>query len=189
MLFRSLLKGHVGVAGPHDASHEEEEGGRFAAFYRRVMSPLMDRPSLRTGFYGVVILLLLGSVVLIGVKAVQVKMLPFDNKSEFQVVLDLPEGRSLETSQAAAQEIAQMLRAVPEVVSTETYAGTSAPVNFNGLVRHYYMRRGASVADIQVNLLDKKERRAQSHDIALRVRPAVQAIAKDRKSTRLNSSH
>ncbi len=173
-----LLKGHVGTAGPHDASHEEEEFGRFAGWYGRIMSPLMDRPALRNAFYAVIGVLLIGSMALVALKAVQVKMLPFDNKSEFQVVLDLPEGSSLETSQAAAQEIAQMLRTVPEVISTETYAGTSAPFNFNGLVRHYFMRRGGNVADVQVNLLPKGERKRQSHAIAVAVRPAVDSIAK-----------
>ncbi len=105
-------------------------------------------------------------------------MLPFDNKSEFQVVLDLPEGATLETSNAAAQAVAAYLRTVPEVVSTESYAGTAAPFNFNGLVRHYFMRRGANVADVQVNLLPKGERRRQSHAIAVAVRPAVDSIAR-----------
>ena len=97
---------------------------------------------------------------LVLVKAVQVKMLPFDNKSEFQVVLDLPEGTTLETSNRAASEIAAYLSTVPEVVSTQVYAGTAAPFNFNGLVRHYFMRSGANVADVQVNLLPKGERDA-----------------------------
>jgi multidrug efflux pump subunit AcrB len=174
-----LLKGHVAPTTlPHDASHEEEEAGAFAGWYSRVMTPLMDRPRLRAGFYVTIIVLLLGSVGLLAVKAVQVKMLPFDNKSEFQVVLDLPEGATLETSQAAAQEIAAYLRTVPEVRSTETYAGTAAPFNFNGLVRHYFMRRGPNVADVQVNLLGKGERNRQSHQIAVAVRPAVDSIAR-----------
>ena len=174
-----LLKGHVvPTTLPHDASHEEEESGAFAGWYSRVMSPLMDRPRLRAGFYATIVVLLIASVGLVAVKAVQVKMLPFDNKSEFQVVLDLPEGATLETSQAAAQEIAAYLRTVPEVRSTETYAGTAAPFNFNGLVRHYFMRRGANVADVQVNLVGKGERTRQSHQIAVAVRPTVDSIAR-----------
>ena len=106
-------------------------------------------------------------------------MLPFDNKSEFQVVLDLPEGATLETSQRRGRRRWRPTsRTVPEVVSTETYAGTAAPFNFNGLVRHYFMRRGANVADVQVNLLPKGERDRQSHDIAVAVRPAVDSIAR-----------
>jgi multidrug efflux pump subunit AcrB len=141
------------------------------------MTPLMDRPRLRLGFYAGVLGLVVVSVGLIAVRAVQVKMLPFDNKSEFQVVLDFPEGTTLETSNAAAQEVAAWLRTVPEVRSTETYAGTAAPFNFNGLVRHWFMRQGPNVADVQVNLLAKGERDRQSHDIAVAVRPKVTAIA------------
>ncbi|MES2125503.1 MAG: efflux RND transporter permease subunit [Gemmatimonadota bacterium] len=174
-----LLKGHV-AAGPHmpDRAHEPEETTRFARFYAGILSPLMDRPRRRLAFYGGIGVLLLLSVALLFAKLVEVKMLPFDNKSEFQVVLDLPEGATLETSNAAADAVATYLRTVPEVVSTETYAGTSAPFNFNGLVRHYFLRRGANVADVQVNLLPKGERKRQSHAIAVAVRPTVDSIAR-----------
>ena len=110
-------------------------------------------------------------------KAVKVKMLPFDNKSEFQVVLDLPEGTTLETTNALGQEIAGICARVPEVKSTEVYAGTAAPFNFNGLVRHYFMRSGPNVADVQVNLVAKGERSRQSHAIAVAVRPGIDSIA------------
>jgi multidrug efflux pump subunit AcrB len=174
-----VLKGHV-AAGPHmpDRAHEPEEATRFAKFYARVMTPLIEVPRRRFAFYGGIGVLLLLSMGLVAVKLVEVKMLPFDNKSEFQVVLDLPEGATLETSNAAAGAVAAYLRRVPEVVSTETYAGTSAPFNFNGLVRHYFLRRGANVADVQVNLLAKGERHRQSHDIAVAVRPVVDSIAR-----------
>jgi multidrug efflux pump subunit AcrB len=109
---------------------------------------------------------------------VKVKMLPFDNKSEFQVILELPEGTPLEASDAAAQDIATYLRTVPEVRSVQTYAGTAAPFNFNGLVRHYFLRRGGHVADLQVNLLPRSERSRQSHAIAVAARPGVDSIAK-----------
>ncbi len=173
-----LLKGHVPKGPPHDRAHEEEEGGRMGQLYRKVMLPLLDQPRRRTQLYAGVVVLLLGSIALVFVKAVQVKMLPFDNKSEFQVVLDLPEGTTLETTNAAASEIAAYLRTVAEVRSTETYAGTAAPVNFNGLVRHYFLRSGANVADVQVNLAPKGERSRQSHAIAVSVRPGVEAIAR-----------
>jgi multidrug efflux pump subunit AcrB len=104
-------------------------------------------------------------------------MLPFDNKSEFQIILNMPEGSSLEQTAQAAREMAAAVRGEPEVVDYQIYAGTAAPFNFNGLVRHYFMRRGAFVADLQVNLVGKSERKAQSHDIAKRVRPQVAAIA------------
>ncbi len=173
-----LLKGHVApTTHPHDRAHEEEEETRFGRFYAELMSGLMEGKRRRTMFYGGVVVLLLGSVALVAIRAVQVKMLPFDNKSEFQVVLDLPEGTTLETTTAAAEEIARYLLTVPEVRSTEVYAGTSAPFNFNGLVRHYFLRRGANVADVQVNLAPKHDRDRQSHAIAVAVRPGVVAIA------------
>ncbi len=173
-----LLKGHVGtVAHTHDPAHEEEEETGFARFYARVLTPLMDHPRRRLGFYAGVLGLLVLSVGLLFVKAVEVKMLPFDNKSEFQVVLDLPEGTTLETTNAVGQEIARYLRGVPEVKSTEVYAGTAAPFNFNGLVRHYFMRSGPNVADVQVNLVGKGARSRQSHAIAVAVRPAIDSIA------------
>ncbi len=172
-----LLKGHVGNAHA-TVEHPPEDGGRIDRIYRRIMSPLMKRRGLRLGFYGGVVALLVASTGLVLLKAVQVKMLPFDNKSEFQVVLDLPEGTTLETSNLAASEVAAYLGTVPEVVSTQVYAGTSAPFNFNGLVRHYFMRSGANVADVQVNLLPKGDRKRQSHAIAVAVRPTVDSIAR-----------
>jgi multidrug efflux pump subunit AcrB len=173
-----LLRGHVRhETRVHDRLHEPEEQTRFAKFYSRIMAPLMDRRSRRWMFYGGVVALLFLSMGLVAVRLVSVKMLPFDNKSEFQVVLDLPEGTTLETTHAAAQQIADHLRTVPEVRSTEVYSGTAAPFNFNGLVRHYFLRRGANVADVQVNLLPKGERSRQSHAIAVAVRPAVDSIA------------
>jgi multidrug efflux pump subunit AcrB len=114
---------------------------------------------------------------LVGISWVKVKMLPFDNKSEFQVILNMPEGSALERTAQAAREIAAAIRVEPEVTDYQVYAGVAAPFNFNGLVRHYFMRRGAHIADLQINLVSKGERKAQSHDIAKRVRPRVAAIA------------
>jgi len=114
-----------------------------------------------------------GSVGLVGLGAVKVKMLPFDNKSEFQVILNMPKGSTLEQTTAVAREMAAAVRTEPEVRDYQVYAGTASPFNFNGLVRHYFMRRGADVADLQINLLPKDERRAQSHEIARRVRPRL----------------
>jgi multidrug efflux pump subunit AcrB len=178
-----LLKGHVKPLAQahdraHDRAHEEEETSRFGRFYARVMTRLMDRRPLRHAFYAGVGVLLLASVGLLFVKAVKVKMLPFDNKSEFQVILDLPEGTTLETTNAVGQEVAGYLRGVPEVKSTEVYAGTAAPFNFNGLVRHYFMRTGSNVADVQVNLVAKGDRSRQSHAIAVAVRPGIDSIAR-----------
>ena len=177
-----LLRGHVTPLAvlPDGREHEPEERSRVARIYRAIMQPLMDRRVLRQRFYLGVGLLLVGSAGLLGVRAVQVKMLPFDNKSEFQVVLDFPEGTSLETSQATAREIAAYLSTVPEVEHTQLYAGVAAPFNFNGLVRHYFMRSGANVADLQVNLAPKDRRSRQSHAIAVSVRPAIDSIARHR---------
>jgi multidrug efflux pump subunit AcrB len=113
-----------------------------------------------------------------------VKMLPFDNKSELQVLIDLPEGSSLEETAAVTREISEYLKTVPEVLNYQTYGGTSAPINFNGLVRHYYWRSGGNLADIQVNFVSREERKAQSHDIAKRLRPPIRAIG-DRYGARV----
>jgi len=174
-----LLKGHVHTpVKAHDGTVEVEKPSRFGRFYSRLMTGLMEHSRRRFGFYGIVVGLLLVSMSLVFLQAVKVKMLPFDNKSEFQVVLDLPEGTTLETSNALGQEIANYLRHVPEVKSTEVYAGTAAPFNFNGLVRHYFMRSGPNVADVQVNLVDKGDRSRQSHAIAVAVRPGIDSIAR-----------
>ncbi|HMA03716.1 MAG TPA: efflux RND transporter permease subunit [Gemmatimonadaceae bacterium] len=174
-----LLKGHVQARStPPDQTHEAEESSRIGQLYARIMAPLMDRRGARLGFYGGVLAMLLLSTGLVLVKAVKVKMLPFDNKSEFQVVLDLPEGTTLESSNALGQEIATYLRRVPEVRSTEVYAGTAAPFNFNGLVRHYFARTGPNVADVQVNLVGKGDRSRQSHAIAVAVRPGIDSLAR-----------
>ena len=170
--------GGAAAVGNDDAGQLHGERSRFARYYGRVMTPLMDRPRLRFGFYGGVVALLLLSMGLILAKGVKVKMLPFDNKSEFQVVLDMPEGTTLETTNALGRDIASYLAGVPEVRSTEVYAGTAAPFNFNGLVRHYFMRSGPDVADVQVNLLPKSERSRQSHAIAVAVRPGIDSIAR-----------
>jgi multidrug efflux pump subunit AcrB len=157
------------------SSHEEESG--LTKFYRRVMGALLRVAKLRTAFLGGVVVLLLGAMSLVAVKWVRVKMLPFDNKSEFQVVVDMPEGTPLEQTDRVTQALADVIRTQPEVTSYQTYVGTSAPYNFNGLVRHYFLRQGSNVADIQVNLVEKGDRKAQSHAIAKRVREAIAPIA------------
>jgi len=165
-----------GAAHSHE-HHEGEKEDWTTRLYRRVMGPIIHHPVWQGAFLVVITLLLLGSVALLFVKAVKVKMLPFDNKSEFQVIVDMDEGTTLEQTARVAREIAAAVREEPEVTDYQVYAGTSAPYNFNGLVRHYFLRRGPNVADIQVNLLPKHARKAQSHDIAKRVRPKVQAVA------------
>ncbi len=160
----------------HPRSHGHKEDF-FTRLYRRVMGPLILRARLRWVFLGVIGGLLLVAMALVGIGWVKVKMLPFDNKSEFQIILNMPEGSALERTAQAAREIAAAVRGEPEVTDYQIYAGTAAPFNFNGLVRHYFMRRGANIADLQINLVNKHDRKAQSHDIAKRVRPRVAAIA------------
>jgi multidrug efflux pump subunit AcrB len=157
-------------------NHGSESG--LTRLYRRYMNWLLSGHAHQWIFLGVVGALLLGSMALVGIGFVKVKMLPFDNKSEFQVVLDLPEGSTLEQTARAAREMAAAIAVEPEVTDYQIYAGTASPFNFNGLVRHYFMRTGSNVADIQVNLLPKHERDADSHDIAKRVRPKLQDIAR-----------
>ena len=161
---------------PAPASAHEEDF--FTRLYRRMMGPLIARARWRWTFLvGITALLLAAMGTVVG-GWVKVKMLPFDNKSEFQIILNMPEGSALERTAQAAREIAAAVREEPEVTNYQVYVGAASPFNFNGLVRHYFLRKGANVADIQVNLAPKHERSAQSHDIAKRIRPRVAEIAK-----------
>lgn len=162
-----------------DQAHKEEEGletSMIYKIYKKIEQPLLDDSRKRWTMLGVTVALLLGSVLMFFTKSVAVKMLPFDNKNEFQVVVDMPEGTTLERTAAVTKEVAQYLSTIEEVVDYQNYIGTSAPITFNGLVRHYDLRGGSNMADIQVNLLHKEDRDAQSHDIARRVREEVQRI-------------
>jgi multidrug efflux pump subunit AcrB len=175
---RILRRKSAGHALGHGSGRE---GGRredaATRVYRWLMGRLVGRSAWRWAFLAAIAGLLVGAMSLVPLGAVRVKMLPYDNKSELQLVLNMPEGSSLERTAQAAREIADAVRREPEVTDYQTYAGTAAPFNFNGLVRHYYMKQGPSVADVQVNLLPRHERRAQSHDFAKRVRPAIAEIA------------
>nr|WP_245555022.1 efflux RND transporter permease subunit [Geopsychrobacter electrodiphilus] len=145
--------------------------------YYRVMEPLLSSVLAQTVFFAVIIVLLLASCSLVYFGQVKVKMLPFDNKSEFQVILNMPEGSTLEQTSQVALEMGEVVKNDSATTDYQIYVGTSSPYNFNGLVRHYFMRSGSSVADIQVNLLPKEERPLQSHAIAVRIRPALARIA------------
>lgn len=158
-----------------ESGHEAE--GWTTRLYRRLMNPLIQSLGRRWSFLGGVVVLLLAAVAFIPLKWVQVKMLPFDNKSEFQVIIDMPDGTPLEQTTRVAQALGSYLGQQPEVINYQIYAGTSGPYNFNGLVRHYFLRRQPNQADIQVNLLSRHERKAQSHDIARRLRPELDRIA------------
>ncbi|EAR01816.1 efflux RND transporter permease subunit [Maribacter sp. HTCC2170] len=144
--------------------------------YEKFEKPLIENRKKRWLFLGITFLLLILSVGMFFTKSVAVKMLPFDNKNEFQVVIDMPEGTTLERTGVVAKEIAQYLSTRPEVINYQSYVGTSAPITFNGLVRHYDLRGGSNMADIQVNLIDKGERSEQSHEIASLLRPEIQRI-------------
>jgi len=164
-----------------DIQEEKEKKGievsRIYKLYKKIESPLLNSSAKRWMMTGITSILLIISVAAFFTKWVAVKMLPFDNKNEIQVVIDMPEGTTLERTGAVAQDIAQYLKTVPEVVNYQNYIGTSAPITFNGLVRHYDLRNQSNTADIQVNLLHKEDRKDQSHDIAKRIRPEIQKIA------------
>ncbi|WP_347173022.1 efflux RND transporter permease subunit [Polaribacter uvawellassae] len=145
--------------------------------YNKFERPLLENSKKRWLFLGGTFVVLLGTMMLFFTNSVAVKMLPFDNKNEFQVVIDMPEGTTLERTAVVTQEIAQYLATRPEIVNYQNYIGTSAPITFNGLVRHYDLRGGSNTADIQVNLIDKGERSIQSHGIAKLLRPEIQKIA------------
>lgn len=173
---RRFRPGAPDTHGVHDDDHAPDD--IFTRLYHKVMDPLLDKPLARYGFLAGIMLLLLGAVALVAMGVVKVKMLPFDNKSEFQVIINTPEGTTLEQTARVAMEMAAAIRDEPEVRDIQVYTGTSAPFNFNGLVRHYFLRRGPTVADLQVNLVEKHHRKGQSHDVAVRLRPKLTAIGK-----------
>ena len=177
-----MLAGHH-----HSGSHENVAEGqadrpesRLHRFAGRLFGPFLEGRRGRINrlwlLAGVVLLIVL-SLMLVAGRLVIMKMLPFDNKSEFQVVLDMPEGTSLEQTTRVLQDMGRYLSRLPEVRDYQLYAGTTAPISFNGLVRQYYLRESGHQGDIQVNLVDKHERERKSHEIALSVRDDIQAIA------------
>jgi len=167
----------VRILKPSQAAGHGEREDFLTRLYRRVMGAILHAAPLRWGFLAGVVVLLLGSVSLFYFQYVKVKMLPFDNKSEFQVIVDMPNGTTLEQTARVAGALARAVLDQPEVVNLQTYAGTASPYNFNGLVRHYYLRRGSNVADLQVNLLAKGDRKLQSHEIAKQVRTRLLPVA------------
>jgi multidrug efflux pump subunit AcrB len=174
----------VFTGGSH-GGHQEGEEDALTKLYRRLMYPLIHYPKRGTTFLIATSLALVVIVVgLAGFKLVILKMLPFDNKSELQVVVNMPEGTTLEQTAKATREMGQYLSSVPEVSNYQSYVGTASPYNFNGLVRHYFLRSGSNVADIQVNFLPREERKRQSHDIAKAIRPKLKEIG-DRYGARI----
>jgi multidrug efflux pump subunit AcrB len=161
---------------PH--AHEDEPEDRLTALYRRVMRPLLARPAVRAGFLGLVAVLLVGAVALVPMGLVTVKMLPFDNKNELQVIVHMPEDTPLETTAGVASALADESLRDQAVTSVQSYTGAASPYTFNGLVRHYFLRRDANLADLQVMLVNKEDRSEQSHAIAKRLRTRLDPVAK-----------
>jgi multidrug efflux pump subunit AcrB len=163
---------------PHDGhdGHDAEDGGALGRLYRRVARPVLASKRSARMFLLVVLLGTLGSMTLFYTKHVTVKLLPFDNKSELAVVLDLPKGSSVEDTDRQLQEIAAALAPVAEISSIQSHAGTAAPFNFNGLVRHYYLRSEPQMGDLQINLLPKTDRKRESHEIALDLRTRIKVL-------------
>ena len=184
-----LLRGHgsdaaIADSGDPDGTHGHVAGSmaaRLHALFERLMTPFLD-PDRGARRRGLLFASMGGLVVLAASLAVfqlvVLKMLPFDNKSELQVVVDLPEGRTLEDTAALLTELTAVLERVPEVRDWQAYAGTAAPINFNGLVRQYDLRAGANVGDLQVNLVDRRDRSRKSHDIAVALRPQVAEVGR-----------
>ncbi len=167
--------------GAHGAHAGSSEPTRIARFFQALMGPFLDArrgARRRLALYAGILLAIVAAVALVVFQRVVLKMLPFDNKSEFQVVVDLPVGTPLEQTNRVLTDIAAVLAQVPEVTDIQTYAGTAGPINFNGLVRQYYLRRTPETGDLQVNLLDKSHRTRSSHEIAAAVRPEVDRVAR-----------
>jgi multidrug efflux pump subunit AcrB len=171
---------HILKAREAHGNGEEEKGdianSTIYKVYSKLVTPLLNSRWKRWLFLGINALILLGTMSMFLTQSVAVKMLPFDNKNEIQAIIDMPEGTTLERTSNVAREVAMYLSQQDEVVHYQTYAGTAAPITFNGLVRHYDLRGGSHMADVQVNLTDKHYRSIQSHDIAKKYREGVQAI-------------
>jgi multidrug efflux pump subunit AcrB len=173
-LCRKLLGGHAAV-------HAEAEDSRLHGLFERFLRPFLGAEPARRRrhkLYWSVLAAIVFAVALTAVRLVVLKMLPFDNKSEFQVIVNLPEGTTLETTARVLDELSHAVEKVPEVSDYQAYAGTAAPINFNGLVRQYYLRESPELGDLQVNLVDKHQRSRKSHEIALAARPALAAIGR-----------
>ncbi|WP_294538236.1 efflux RND transporter permease subunit [uncultured Rhodoblastus sp.] len=165
----------VAISGKAPLHHgaEDQSGGKLGAFYRRIAGPVLKTRRSAWIFLILVGVATLGSLSLFYFKAVTVKLLPFDNKAEIAIVADLPHGASVETTNRVLADAVARIGGIAEIVSLETYAGTAAPFNFNGLVRHYYLRNQPEMGDIQINLAPRDKRSRSSHDIAIAVRKAL----------------
>jgi len=159
-------------------NHDKGINVWIGQIYRKIVSPFLKSKSKRYMLLAAIIFLLLVSVALAVFRLVPLKILPFDNKNEFQIVIDMPEGTTLETTNTVVQSFEDFLREIPEITSFVSYVGNSSPMDFNGMVRHYYLRKGSHLADIRINLAEKNKRKQQSHAIVLRLRKELENIAK-----------
>jgi multidrug efflux pump subunit AcrB len=173
-----LLKGHYEHPAPGEEKPVHLHDTVIYRIYNRVLGPLLNSRVLAVVLLLVTGVLFVAAIGLVAARKVPLKMLPFDNKNEFQVIVDMPRGTSLERTEAATLALADYLRSVPEVRNITTYVGAPSPMDFNSMVRHYYLRQATYQADIRVNLVHKKQRQAQSHDIVLRIRRAIAAIGR-----------
>ncbi len=181
LLAKTAPHGEVGEGGEASGHHEDRLTQRLDRFFRSIMGPMIDPVKggrARLALWLVVFSLIAASLVLPLAQRVVMKMLPFDNKSEFQVVLDMPVGTPVEDTTRVLREIGDHLSTVEEVANWQAYAGTASPINFNGLVRQYYLRSAPEQGDLQVNLVAKDERKRKSHEIAVSIRDAVAEIAR-----------
>jgi multidrug efflux pump subunit AcrB len=166
-------------AEPVAAGEGADEGvpSSIARFYAGLLAPFLERRGAARLLFAGVAALFLGAALLVALRAVPLKMLPFDNKNELQVLVNAPEGTTLEQTDAVARRLAEVVRSAPEVTDVELFTGVASPMDFNGLVRHYFLRRAPHEADMRVNLVPKRQRQMQSHELALRLRPELQQVA------------
>jgi multidrug efflux pump subunit AcrB len=165
------------TAHGHDDTYGGHHGGWLERSYNRVARPLLATKARSLGFLLATAALSFGSLALLYTRDVTVKLLPFDNKSELSVMIDLPEGASVQATDRVAQDVAQVVMGLPEVTSVQTHAGTAAPFNFNGLVRHYYLRQEPQLGEVAINLTPKSDRDRPSHAIALDIRAKLAALS------------
>lgn len=158
-------------------NHHDADDEKLMRIYRQIIGPLIQQPERGKKFLWLVLAAFIGASLLAVYRVVPLKLLPYDNKNELRLVIDMPRGNSLESTDALARELESYLGRMNEVTDFESYVGIAAPMDFNGMVRHYYLRRGGHLAEIHINLLAKHERQQQSHEIALRIRPDIEAIA------------
>ena len=171
-----MLQNQRATLSPAQASPAHDEIGKLGQFYARTVTPIIQTRARSWLFLIIVGIATALSLTLFATKAVRVKLLPFDNKAEMQIVIDLPEGASLEDTERTLFTLAQSIHSIEEIENIQAYAGIAAPINFNGLVRHYFLRNSPELGDLQINLSEKSHRKRTSHEIALDIRSKIDAL-------------